>query len=170
MSVGAVYEEEVQSVSRARCLDSDLICRQYMLRRFFSLTSLQRTMSSAAQHPPTSAPPVTGKSFRIALAQLGGMNEDKSHNILLAREQIKKAAQGDDKGRPHMIVLPVSWTAFEQMSSADPSSDSVSACRKYGIRRTQRTSSDSMPRAYNSIQRTRKEPTTRQRAVARALR
>lgn len=79
-----------------------------MLRRL-GLGKITRTMSSTAQrNSPTSAPPIQGSNFKIALVQLGGTNSDKAHNIALARDKIRQAAQGDENGKPQMIVLPVS--------------------------------------------------------------
>ncbi|KAK4053891.1 Omega-amidase nit3 [Microbotryomycetes sp. JL221] len=57
-------------------------------------------------HPPTKARPVDGRSFRIALVQLGGVGPDKQANLTNARNRIKQAAQGDSNGKPDVIVLP----------------------------------------------------------------
>ncbi|KAM0791199.1 hypothetical protein ACM66B_005681 [Microbotryomycetes sp. NB124-2] len=62
--------------------------------------------SQRQQHPPTSAPAVNGRSFRIALVQLGGVGPDKHANLTNARDKIKQAAKGDANGKPDVIVLP----------------------------------------------------------------
>ncbi|KAM0752754.1 carbon-nitrogen hydrolase [Meredithblackwellia eburnea MCA 4105] len=53
-----------------------------------------------------SAPKVDGKSFRIALVQLGGTTEVKKDNLERARVAIEKAAKGNESGKPDIIVLP----------------------------------------------------------------
>ncbi|KAK4048343.1 Omega-amidase nit3 [Microbotryomycetes sp. JL201] len=63
-------------------------------------------MSASQQAPRTTAPAVSGRSFRIALVQLGGVGADKQRNLAHARDKIKQAAQGDANGRPDVIVLP----------------------------------------------------------------
>ncbi|SGY22781.1 BQ5605_C019g08856 [Microbotryum silenes-dioicae] len=68
---------------------------------FHSHLSLPRTIASMA------APPIKGKSFRIALIQLGGVGPDKTANLERARVKISEAVKGGKEGRkPDMIVLP----------------------------------------------------------------
>ncbi|KDE08786.1 hypothetical protein MVLG_00892 [Microbotryum lychnidis-dioicae p1A1 Lamole] len=68
---------------------------------FHSHLSLPRTIASMA------APPIKGKSFRIALIQLGGVGPDKTANLERARVKISEAVKGGREGRkPDMIVLP----------------------------------------------------------------
>lgn len=70
------------------------------------LTRFTRTM---AQKVPSSEDvvPVVGKSFTIALVQLGGIGKDKRANLSHARDMIAKAARGHSSGRTDVVVLPV---------------------------------------------------------------
>lgn len=52
------------------------------------------------------------RSFNLALIQLGQVGPDKTKNIAHAREQVLKAASGEDGPKPQLIVLPVSVKAF----------------------------------------------------------
>lgn len=53
------------------------------------------------------APRVAGRSFRLALIQMGGTTDDTASNLAHARALIAKAAQGDAQGKPDLVVLPV---------------------------------------------------------------
>jgi omega-amidase len=52
------------------------------------------------------------KPFNLALIQLGQIGADKRANLKHARDMIRRAASGDgvggEKGKPDLIVLPVS--------------------------------------------------------------
>lgn len=51
--------------------------------------------------------PVQGRSFRLALVQLGGCTPSKETNLERARNLVLKAAKGKDgDGSVDMIVLP----------------------------------------------------------------
>lgn len=47
----------------------------------------------------------TPKSFKLALLQLGGLSDDKTRNLKIAADQVKKAVS---EGKADMVVLPVS--------------------------------------------------------------
>ncbi|SCV71822.1 BQ2448_4516 [Microbotryum intermedium] len=67
----------------------------------FSRQSHPRTLASMA------APPIEGKSFRIALIQLGGVGPDKTANLARAKAKISEAVEGgSERRKPDMIVLP----------------------------------------------------------------
>lgn len=76
-----------------------------MLSRLFRATVL-RSMSTSASTPKRPAP-VDGRSFRLALVQLGGCTPSKATNLERARNLVLKAAKGKDgDGAVDMIVLP----------------------------------------------------------------
>lgn len=58
--------------------------------------------------PLKAAPRVEGKSFRIALCQLGGTTPDKQANLERAKAIVAKAVAHDPK--PDMVVLPVRYS------------------------------------------------------------
>merc|ERR1712093_78811 len=69
-------------------------------------TLARSTMSTvkAAAHRPT---PVAGRSFKLALVQLGETSAEKASNLKRARELVLKAAKGkEEDGDVDMIVLP----------------------------------------------------------------
>lgn len=69
-------------------------------RQFSRMSS---TSSTAAAVPQ----PVQGRSFKLALVQLGGTSPDKSTNLQRARELALKAAKGKDGNDDvDLIVLP----------------------------------------------------------------
>jgi omega-amidase len=71
--------------------------------------SLGRTMSSSSKVPSSGdVKPVQGRSFRIALVQLGGTVADKSANIGHAKSKLLEAVKGGREGKkPDLVVLPV---------------------------------------------------------------
>lgn len=65
------------------------------------------TKPKAAQ--PT---PVSGRSFKLALCQLGGTSSDKSKNLQRAKELVLKASKGaSGHDKVDMIVLPEVWNS-----------------------------------------------------------
>jgi omega-amidase len=63
--------------------------------------------------------PVEGRSFRIALVQLGGTTPDKRANLAHAKSKVLEAIAGGKGGKkPDLVVLPVSSNF--QSSSAGP--------------------------------------------------
>lgn len=76
-----------------------------MLARLFRSPAI-RNMSATASKPRQPSA-VDGRSFRLALVQLGGCTPSKATNLERARDLVLKAAKGKDgDGSVDMIVLP----------------------------------------------------------------
>ena len=75
--------------------------------------------------------PVSGKSFQLALVQLGGTSPTKSKNLARARTLALKAAQGQDgSGRVDLIVLPECFNSL--YGAGKPSTGSKNPEREKG--------------------------------------
>lgn len=95
----------------------------YMLSRLFRPV-ISRAMSTSASAPKQPAA-VDGRSFRLALVQLGGCTPSKATNLERARDLVLKAAKGKDgDGAVDMIVLP---ECFNSLYGAGQSGFSVPA-------------------------------------------
>jgi omega-amidase len=115
-------------------------------------------MSKVASTPDVE--PVEGRSFRIALVQLGGTTSDKSANLTHAKRKVLEAIRGGKEGKkPDLIVLPVCYSGIRD---ARPTSSAkavlIFICwmnfeRNVSIRHTESTSSLNMPRTSDSIAR-----------------
>lgn len=106
-------------------------------------------MSTAA------APRVTGKSFRLALCQMGGVTSNVSENLSRAKELIAVAARGDSKQRVDLVVLPVRLALFPSQSVSRVSGQFVSnvgkSRRKSSTRPTPPPTFPSTPRRSLSV-------------------
>lgn len=72
-----------------------------------NVTRWTAASSKAVSHKMTSPTPVQGRSFKLALIQLGGIGHDKKANLERARELTLKAAQGKaGDGKVDLLVLP----------------------------------------------------------------
>lgn len=60
---------------------------------------------SLAHRITTAMAPIDAKPFKLALVQLGGLGADKTANLKIASEGVRRAVQ---EGKADMVVLPVS--------------------------------------------------------------
>lgn len=75
-----------------------------MLSRLLRSVTIRSMATSASVKQPA---PVDGRSFRLALVQLGGCTPSKATNLERAKDLVLKAAKGKNgDGSVDMIVLP----------------------------------------------------------------
>lgn len=79
------------------------VLRATLPHRFSSTTTIMSAPGKTLARPT----PVAGRSFKLALVQLGETSPDKKANLARAREMVLKAAKGESgNGDVDMVVLP----------------------------------------------------------------